>query len=996
MRRHTRLLLFGLILLGLAIAVAVSVRRTAQQERIWKTELLTRNPAYLHSERMQVAAAQAAMDALAMATTQSSTLYQLDYRQQRMQLQANWMGLEQLAAQDSHRQALLLEIRASLAALLADLDRTTTSITPPTAQDQSRLLADLHRAQNAMADYSGSLAQGTEKSIMQPLAPWFDSVWLSLILLLLAGAALMIVLEYCLRKNEKQSPQDRLQSQILDSTDTMVLTCDAQGKVLHANPAAMRMLGWQAQIPLDTNLPNVLAPGEYVRLAQLPTASSLHAAAAQGLSGNQAGDGPILLTELFRANGGSSMRDVELQFQRQDGSRFWALCSFSPLRNTALKVEGLVCTATDISTRHDAEIALRESEKRYRNLCEHTQEMMAILDNLGRYQYVNTAWLSYMDKTSEQVIGASFESVFPMEQQAAAAALLRKVTHGQPVDRRILKMRKQDGAEAELEVMLAFKPQNGMPQTVQVAFRDVTESNRRERHLAIQGDIGRILAKAVSIDVLLPELLQVFAAHLNADFADLWLVQEHPARLHCASQYSRAQRQDGSLFRSTVQDTLAEGEEIPGRILTRKAALWIEDVSSEQELQGRQKLMAEGIISAWGVPIRADNQLLATLQFYHRRKRRPDFELVYSVEQMCAFFGQYLVRSAEQTEMQRILHQSNSVLRSVSDGIFAYDVEGRIIFANPSAARFFDLPPSLLLGRSLHVTVHPEADEPCDGNCPIHHALQQADAITDEDVFRRADGSAVPVRFSLAPLTEQGVHAGGVLCFQPNLHTQAANGSLFASMAEEFRAPLERMLGNLSLLSSHMAKIDPSTAEATESALANASHLLQLANTCIELEQIQSGHFTEAPELCDLTSLAQEAIDSLQPLVSAANVHLQLTAQPVTMPVVAPQILEVFLHVLNRAIHVSPPGSTIAIIFDDTPEELHIYIKDNGYDVDAEALERNLAGGLFTDKSGNESAGSSSVALALCRVIMRQHGGRIWAERTADQGLTIHLRFPHS
>lgn len=211
MQRRNRFALFGLALFLLAAVVAVSVQRTAEQQRLWRTELLERNPLYLQSERIQVAAALASMDALAMATmqsgTQASTLYQKDYRLQRMQMQANWLGMERLAASDPHRQGLLMEIRASLADLSLVLDQTAAATLPPSPNDQAHLMAALQRTQRALANYSGTLAQGAEKNTApQDGATWYRSVWASLVLLLLACAALMTALEFSLRRNEKGDP----------------------------------------------------------------------------------------------------------------------------------------------------------------------------------------------------------------------------------------------------------------------------------------------------------------------------------------------------------------------------------------------------------------------------------------------------------------------------------------------------------------------------------------------------------------------------------------------------------------------------------------------------------------------------------------------------------------------------------------------------------------------------------------------------------------------
>ncbi len=209
MRPHTRAALLASILILLAISVAISLQKTVEQERVWQAARLERSPQFLHSERMQVAAAQAALDALALAVAPSNLQLQADYRSQRMQLRSDWMGMEHLAERDPQRQGLLLEIRSSLADFLLALDQMATSTAPVSANDSTHrndsahLLLALHRVETALSNDSGSLEQSAARSAAQPTTAWFRSVWISLVLLFLVCAALVAALEHTLRRNTR-------------------------------------------------------------------------------------------------------------------------------------------------------------------------------------------------------------------------------------------------------------------------------------------------------------------------------------------------------------------------------------------------------------------------------------------------------------------------------------------------------------------------------------------------------------------------------------------------------------------------------------------------------------------------------------------------------------------------------------------------------------------------------------------------------------------------
>jgi hypothetical protein len=152
------------------------------------------NPGYQHAQRLEVASARAAMDALGMTGTDQAASYQADYRLQRMQIQADSAGLERWAVHDAGHQGLLREIRDSVAALLIALDQTTGSSTTPTANaDRILLLPALNRAHSALSNYSASLTTPTNLQTEHYLFVGPVLLWWLLILLLTEVAALALL-----------------------------------------------------------------------------------------------------------------------------------------------------------------------------------------------------------------------------------------------------------------------------------------------------------------------------------------------------------------------------------------------------------------------------------------------------------------------------------------------------------------------------------------------------------------------------------------------------------------------------------------------------------------------------------------------------------------------------------------------------------------------------------------------------------------------------------
>lgn len=153
------------------------------------------NPGYQHSQRLKVAAARAAMDVLGMANPDknepnATAGYQADYRLQRMQMQADSIGLERWGEHDSFRHGLLLEIRASLVDLNAALDQAAGSSASTDGLASVPLLPALNRAESAFSNYAASLTEPTQLQTTHYLFAYPVLLWWLLILLLIELAVL--------------------------------------------------------------------------------------------------------------------------------------------------------------------------------------------------------------------------------------------------------------------------------------------------------------------------------------------------------------------------------------------------------------------------------------------------------------------------------------------------------------------------------------------------------------------------------------------------------------------------------------------------------------------------------------------------------------------------------------------------------------------------------------------------------------------------------------
>jgi two-component system sensor histidine kinase BaeS len=108
----------------------------------------------------------------------------------------------------------------------------------------------------------------------------------------------------------------------------------------------------------------------------------------------------------------------------------------------------------------------------------------------------------------------------------------------------------------------------------------------------------------------------------------------------------------------------------------------------------------------------------------------------------------------------------------------------------------------------------------------------------------------------------------------------------------------------------------------------------------------------------------------------------------------ADRLGQVFTNLLDNACkYVQPPG--VLKISGQTDERvLTLYFQDSGPGVPEESLSRLFERLYRVDSSRSRDTGGSGLGLSICRHIIENHNGRIWAENSPLGGLSIGVALP--
>ncbi len=134
------------------------------------------------------------------------------------------------------------------------------------------------------------------------------------------------------------------------------------------------------------------------------------------------------LAQLRRmADSGVDTYNREKRYLRKDGSAVWVRLTVGAVRKGDGAVDYFISVFEDISEQKRAEIALRESEEKFRGVFEHAATGIAITDLQGRFQSCNRAYSNMLGYTEDELRALDFPRLVHPEDRAANMVQISRI-----------------------------------------------------------------------------------------------------------------------------------------------------------------------------------------------------------------------------------------------------------------------------------------------------------------------------------------------------------------------------------------------------------------------------------------------------------------------------------------------------------------------------------------------------------------------------------------
>lgn len=212
--------------------------------------------------------------------------------------------------------------------------------------------------------------------------------------------------------------------------------------------------------------------------------------------------------------------------------------------------------------------------------------------------------------------------------------------------------------------------------------------------------------------------------------------------------------------------------------------------------------------------------------------------------------------------------------------------------------------------------------------------------------------------------------------------------TFLANMSHEIRTPLNAIVGFSSLITEE--NLENKEKETYTDIIQKSSQLLlNLINDLLDLSKLEAKKYNFDFKRCNLDLCCQQALKIIESSHKKEEVQLFFsTSEKKDQTLITDEyrLQQVLINLLNNALKFTSKGNiSLKYKVNHKEEKIYFYITDTGKGIPKE--KQKLVFNRF--EKLNPQAQGSGLGLSICKLIVKQLGGRIWIDSNYEQGTRV-------
>ena len=331
-------------------------------------------------------------------------------------------------------------------------------------------------------------------------------------------------------------------------------------------------------------------------------------------------------------------------------------------------------------------------------------------------------------------------------------------------------------------------------------------------------------------------------------------------------------------------------------------------------------------------------------------------------------------------ELSRERSDLRSMFDELEDGVAQVDREGLIVRSNRSFEAWIGRPD--LVGERIGTLLR----DP-DNLAAVHAAIAGRAAANESAIGRHT-----------VLLTASPGERGALIVLRDLTRTrqlEAMRRDFVANVSHELKTPLTSIRGFAEAIE---GESEPDLTRGFASRItANAGRMQALVDDLLDLSKIESGVWTPEPVEVDLSAIARETWDVLDPRPREAGVSLDLQVPNDRKVFADPDALRHILrNLLDNAIRYAPSGSMVRVGVAREATVDRVTVQDDGPGIPSGHIERVFERFYRVEAARSREAGGTGLGLSIVKHMTAAHGGDVGIDSEVGQGTRVWFTFPAS
>lgn len=336
--------------------------------------------------------------------------------------------------------------------------------------------------------------------------------------------------------------------------------------------------------------------------------------------------------------------------------------------------------------------------------------------------------------------------------------------------------------------------------------------------------------------------------------------------------------------------------------------------------------------------------------------------------------------------------QLRSILKSISNGILAIDIEGNILLINDEAKKMINCPKEVMVeGRNISFAIR---------NDLILKQIMMfmGSKENEKTIINMEDGRFLRIKLDPVYLqNNKSIVIGSIVNIEDiseRVRAENMRKDFVANVSHELKTPLTSISGFAETLKLN-ENIDKETRNRFLTIIdGEANRLRRLIEDILTLSFIENDK-KEEKEAINLYSVYRRVEDMLMISARTKNISLNCNAdETIKIAANADYVKQIILNLVDNAIKYTPENGDVNVkIFADKDDAV-IKVSDTGMGIPKEDQARIFERFYRVDKARSREIGGTGLGLAITKHIAMNLGGTISVESELEKGSTFTVRIP--